>query len=179
RWSPPRSVLDLRDGFVARLDLWLGSRGQATVLRYLPAVELNLDEEGRPRARLRLQGLGGVGSAIASVASELALPVARWCTLDVGCDGKVAWLTLDGRELGRSPAEGTPQQEPDSVFEVAPGGNLAGMVDEVRWFVYQFSPPQNLPAEIQLTRGYRFAFDARGEYTERPALSFEQPEEAK
>lgn len=173
RWPVTPSVLDLRDGFVVRLDLWLDRRGAATVLRLPPAVELTLDAEGRPRARLRLRGLSGDGSVLAAVGSELPLPLDQWCTLDVGCDGRTAWLSLDGRVLGQAVAEGTPQQEPEGLCEVSPAdGAIAGMVDEVRWFVYSFAPPQFLPIECPLDRAWRFGFDARGEATERPNVVF-------
>lgn len=175
RWTPSRSVLDLRDGFVLRLDLWLERRDAATVLRYLPAVEVTLDDDGRPRARVRLNSQGA-GASMASVASQVPLPIARWCTLDVGVDGSDLWLTLDGREVARAPAEGTPQQEVDAQFEVLPAdGGFVGAVDEVRWFVYGFGTAQNLPREIVLDRNYRFAFDARGEATARPNLDFRKP----
>lgn len=173
RWPVTPSLLDLREGFVVRLDLWLEQRAAATVLRLPPAVELTLDADGRPRARLRLRGLGGDGNVLAVVGSELPLPVGRWTTLDVGCDGRTAWLTLDGRVLGEAVAEGTPQQEPEGLFEVVPADSpLDGMVDEVRWFVYTLNTPQFLPSECPLERAYRFAFDARGEATARPTVKF-------
>ncbi len=172
RWAAPPAVVDLSSGFVVRLDLWLDERTTGTLLQCLPAVEVTLDGDGKPRARFRLHGQGS-GTVLAAVTSELALPVGRWCTLDVGCDGREAWLTLDGRELGRAPAEGVPQQEPETVCLVAPGeGAFLGMVDEIRWFVFTWSPPQNLPPELQLERPYRFAFDSRGEATARPVVRF-------
>jgi prepilin-type N-terminal cleavage/methylation domain-containing protein len=180
RWTPPQSALDLRDGFVVRLDVMLDRREQATVLRYLPALELTLDAEARPRARVRMHGQGGVGTMTATVTSQIGLPVARWCTLDVGCDGRMLWLTLDGREIATAPAEGTPQQDADAVFEVAPGdAAIPGACDEVRWFVYGFASPQNLPREIVLPRELRFRFDARGEATEQPVVNFSLPEVSK
>lgn len=180
RWPAPPSVLDLRDGFVVRLDVRLERRAAATLLRLPPAVELTLDADGKPRARVRLRGLGGdaAGNVLAAVAGDLPLPLARWCTLDVGCDGRTAWITLDGRVLGVAAAAGVPQQEPDSVFEVAPGASgFVGCVDEVRWFVYAFGAPQYLPPQVQLEQPLRFAFDARGEPTERPAVSFRPSED--
>ncbi len=173
RWPVAPAVLDVRDGFVVRLDLWLEQRAAATVLRLPPTLELTLDADARPRARLRLRGEGGDGAVLAAVASELPLPLARWCTLEAGCDGRNAWLALDGREVAREVAAGTPQQERDAVFEVAPAdGPITGLVDEIRWFVYVFSPPQSLPPELPLARTFRFAFDNRGEATERPAVEF-------
>jgi prepilin-type N-terminal cleavage/methylation domain-containing protein len=173
RWQVTPNVLDLREGYVVRLDLKLEQRSAATVLRLPPALELVLDGDSRPRARLRLHGKGGEGSMLATVASDLALPLDRWVTLEVGCDGRIAWLALDGRRLGETVADGTPQQERDAMFEVAPAdGPVMGVVDEVRWFVYVFSPAQTLPIELPLRRAYRFAFDARGEATERPTVEY-------
>lgn len=173
RWPVTPAVLDLREGFVVRLDLWLDRKAAATVLRLPPALELTLDSDGKPRARLRLRGLGGDGNVLAAVASELPLPVGRWCTLDVGCDGRIAWLTLDGRVLAETVADGTPQQDAEGVFEVVPADSpIEGMVDEVRWFVYAFASPQLLPIECPLDQVHRFRFDARGEAVERPVVRF-------
>jgi hypothetical protein len=173
RWAPPRSVLDLGSGFVVRFDLWLESVAATTLLRLPPALELVLDADGRPRVQMRLYGPGGEGTTLASARSDLALPLRQWCTLDIGCDGRQVWLSLDGRELAHGTADGAPQQTDDTVFEVVPAdGTFAGMVDEVRWFVYAFAPAQFLPVELQLPRPYRFAFNARGEATEQPVVRF-------
>lgn len=172
RWPTPPATIDLRDGFVVRCDLFLESRAAGTVLQCLPAVEAMLDEGAIPRARLRLRAAGG-GTALAAVAADAGLPVGRWCTLEVGCDGEEAWLGVDGRELARAVAAGVPQQEPGSVFIVGPGqGGFAGMVDEIRWFVFAWSPPQQLPPELKFERRYRFAFDARGEPIATPTVRF-------
>lgn len=174
RWPVTPRVLDLRAGFVVRLDLWLEQRRSGTVLQLPPTIDLGLDDAGRPRARLRLLGPGGEGTVLAAVAADQPLPVGRWCTLDVGCDGAAVWLSLDGRELGRAAAAGTPKQEPEAVFEVGLAQQpLAGMVDEVRWFVYAEAPAQPLPRDIRPERALRFTFDARGEPVERPAVRFE------
>ena len=173
RWPTPPAVLDLRDGFVVRCDLFLEERTRASVLRLLPGFELQLEADLCLVARFRLRGPGGDGTVLASVKSELALPLRQWCTVDVGCDGASVWLSLDGRELARAVADGVPQQEPDGYFEVSqPDAPLPGVIDEVRWFVYTFSPPQQMPVELQFRETYRFAFDARGEATERPAVKY-------
>ena len=174
RWPAPRQVLDLGGGFVVRFDLFLEQRSNATLLRLAPAIELVLDAEARPRARLRLVANGGDGTTLAAAASEQSLPLHRWCTLDVGCDGKSMWLSLDGRELARAAAEGMPQQGDDPMFELVPAdAPFAGAVDEVRWFVYSFAPAQFLPPELPLEKALRFSFDARGEAIERPVVRFQ------
>ena len=173
RWPLPPAVADLKDGFLVRLDLRLEQRTAATVLRLPPALELVLDEQLRPRARVRLRGNSGDGTTMVAVGSELALPVGRWCTLDLGCDGRSLWLTLDGRELGRSVAEGGLQQAADGVFELSPAeAPLPGACDEVRWFLYTWSPAQNLPPALQPEQAYRFGFDARGEPTAAPVIRY-------
>ncbi|MFN6145182.1 MAG: prepilin-type N-terminal cleavage/methylation domain-containing protein [Planctomycetota bacterium] len=167
RWSPPSSLLDLRDGFVVRFDLLLESAGPATLLRLPPAIELTLDAEGRLRARLRVNGVGAGEGRLVPVAAAQPLPRGRWCTIDLGCDSRRCWLAVDGREVGDTIADGAPAQEADGVFEFAPAdAAFAGIVDELRWFVYQFAAPQPLPVECEVGKPLRFGFDSRGEATE-------------
>lgn len=176
RWPVDAGVMDLRDGFVCRLDLWIEARGRATVLRLPPAVELSLDDELRPTARLRLRGDNG--PSLAAVPSEIPLPLQRWCTLDVCCNGRTAWLQLDGREIATVAAVGSPLQEADSVFEVSPAeAPIQGLVDEVRWFVYEFAPSQSLPIELRPARVYRFAYDLHGDPTAEPEIKWLAPNE--
>ena len=173
RWPTPPSVLDLSDGFVVRCDVFLEQRARAALLRMQPAFDLQLEDDLRLVARFRLRGPGGEGTVLASVKSTLALPLRQWCTVDLGCDGSTVWLSLDGRELAREVAAGSPLQELASVFEMSPPeAPLAGVIDEVRWFVYAFSPAQLMPIELQFRAAYRFGFDARGEATERPTVQY-------
>ena len=176
RWPVDAGVMDLRDGFVCRLDLWIESRARGTVLRLPPAVDLGIDDELRPTARFRLRGDKGPG--LAAVVSEVALPLQRWCTIDVCCNGRTAWLQLDGREIATAAAEGSPLQEGSGVFEVSPAdAPLLGLVDEVRWFVYEFAPAQSLPIEMRPARVYRFAYDLRGDPTAEPEIKWLSPQE--
>ena len=173
RWTPPAAALDLRDGFVVRFDLFVESIAAATLLRLPPAIELTTDAEGRLRARLRVAGLGGGDNRLVPVASAQPLPRGRWCTVDVGCDTRRCWLAIDGRESGEAVCDGVPQQEADATFEFAPAdAGFVGLVDELRWFVYQFASPQQLPIECEVGKPLRFAFDARGEAVERHAAVF-------
>jgi hypothetical protein len=65
------------------------------------------------------------------------------------------------------------QQEDDATFEFAPAdAAFTGLVDELRWFVYQFGSPQQLPIECEAPKALRFSFDARGEAVERHAVAF-------
>ena len=173
RWTPTAALLDLRDGFVVRFDLLLDSAGPATLLRLPPAIELTLDADGRLRARLRVAGLGGGDNRLVPVASSQPLPRGRWCTVDLGCDTRRCWLAVDGREVGDAVCDGVPQQEDDATFEFAPAdAAFTGLVDELRWFVYQFGSPQQLPIECEAPKALRFSFDARGEAVERHAVAF-------
>ncbi|MBM4061270.1 MAG: prepilin-type N-terminal cleavage/methylation domain-containing protein, partial [Planctomycetes bacterium] len=56
RWAAPPEVADLGEGGALRVDLRLDARGSCVVLRLGGAVDLQLDDSGRPRARLRLSG---------------------------------------------------------------------------------------------------------------------------
>ncbi len=164
RWAVPERVANLREGFAMRLDVWLESRAACTVLRLGGMCELQLDAEARPKARVRLSGGAAGNTPVATLTSRLALPVRRWCTLDVACDGRAAWLMLDGRELDRAVADGQPLQDDNDVLDVSPGdAAVPGMVDEVRLFAYVFGTAQVLPNLLQPDRAYRIAFDARGE----------------
>lgn len=173
QWAVPPDLLDLREGFVVRCDLFLDQRARTIVHRIASVFDLVLEADLQPQARFRLRGPGDQGTLLASVKSELALPLQQWCTLDVGFDGKSVWLSLDGRELAREAADGTALQEKDALFEASPGdAPLPGRLDELRWYVFRRSPPQLLPEELQFQNTYRFAFDATGEAIERPTVRF-------
>lgn len=173
RWPAPPRVLDLRDGFVCRLDLRLETKTRATVLRLPPALDLLLDEQGRPIARFRRFAEGDGSTALAQVASPRSLPLHRWCTLDVCCNGTSVWLQLDGVELASASAVGMPQQDGDGVFEVSPAeAPFPGVVDEVRWFVYEQAPAQLLPSELRPAGTFRFAYDLHGDPIAEPVVRF-------
>lgn len=178
RWAVPPEVADLREGFALRLDLWLEARSACTVLRLGGLAELQLDDDGQPRARVRLQGGAAGSTPVAALRSKVGLPVRRWCTLDLACDGSSAWLSLDGRELDRAVAEGRPLHDERDVLDVSPGdAAVAGLVDEVRLFAYAFGQSQQLPVQLQPDRAYRIPFDARGEPTTSTAVRLLLPEE--
>jgi len=42
----------------------------------------------------------------------------------------------------------------------------------LRWFVYQFGSPQQLPIECEVAKPLRFSFDARGEAIDAPTAVF-------
>lgn len=178
RWAIPQPLVDLGEGFALRLDLRCDERQGGVLARLGSALELLLDGEGRPHARLRVSG-GTAGAAnLATLRSTLPVPLRRWLTLEVGCDGQHAWLTLDGRELDRAVADGRPLVPADSVLDVWPGdGALAGAVDEVRLYAYSLAPAQFLPNALQPARAYRLRFDARGEAIGSHAVQLQLPQE--
>lgn len=176
-WLLKPALVDLRDGFVVRLDLWLEQRRAATVVRVGKALELLLDDDLRPHARLRLRGVGGAG-VLASIDQLPALPLRRWCTLEVAFDGENAWIGVDGRELGRTTAEGRLLQEDDTALELSPGEQpVPGIADELRVLLFAFAAAQDLPADLQPRRIYRIGFNAHGETGAPPNVEFVSPEE--
>ncbi|MCR9246754.1 MAG: prepilin-type N-terminal cleavage/methylation domain-containing protein [bacterium] len=164
RWAAPPELIDLEEGFALRCDVFLEERGGATVLQFGGVVDIRLDPDSKPWARLRLTGGTAAASAVATVRSPVALPLRRWVTIDFGCDGRECWLSVDGREFDRAVAEGQPLQADTDELVVSPGdAPVAGILDEVRVFTYSFGPTQYLPTELQPDRPYRIAFDASGE----------------
>ncbi len=172
QWQLATARIDVREGFVVRCDLWLEQRTSATILRVGDVVEFMLDEELRPKARLRLRSGAGEVSQV-PLNGEVALPLRTWCTLDIASDGASAWISYDGIEVARSALSGLLQADPEHALEVLPADRpLAGMVDEVRVFVYAFGVPQYLPIELQPLQAYRFAYDARGDVVEQPVVKY-------
>lgn len=172
QWQLATARIDVREGFVVRCDLWLEQRTSATILRVGDVVEFTLDEELRPKARLRLRSGAGEVSQV-PLNGEVALPLRTWCTLDIASDGASAWISYDGIEVARSALSGVLQADPEHTLEVLPADRpLAGMVDEVRVFVYAFGVPQYLPIELQPLQAYRFAYDARGDVVEQPVVKY-------
>lgn len=162
RWVATKRLADLTSGFALRVDVWLDRRAACSVAKLGTAVELRLDDEGRPLARFRLRGTQQA-SSLAQVIGKVAMPVRQWCTLDVAMDGREAWIGMDGRELGRTAAEGEPVREDTDTLDVSPGdAPVPGIVDEIRLFAYSFGAPQRLPVELQPDRRYRIAFDRLG-----------------
>ncbi|MCB9887282.1 MAG: prepilin-type N-terminal cleavage/methylation domain-containing protein [Planctomycetes bacterium] len=170
RWDIKKEAADFSEGFALRFDLRLERRTACTVLRFGSAVDLQLDAELRPQARFRVR-TSADGTQGAQVRSERSLPLGRWCTLDVVCDGRQAWLSLDGRELGRVITEGRPLLEPQEALLVSPiDAPIPGVVDEFRVYAHVFSPPQFLPNELQPEQPYRFAYDSQGEAIATPEV---------
>lgn len=172
QWPLATARIDVREGFVVRCDVWLEHRTGSTILRIGDVLEFTLDEELRPTARLRLRSGAGEITQV-PLNGSVALPLRTWCTLDIASDGASAWISYDGVEVARSALSGVLQPEPEHTLEVLPADRpLAGVVDEVRVFVYFFGVPQYLPIELQPQQAYRFAYDARGDAIEQPEVKY-------
>jgi len=172
QWAVAPEIVDVRDGFLMRVDLYLEARSSCVVLEMEPLLVVRLDQDLRPDARVRLSVLGG-GKELKTIRSPLSLPVRRWVTLEIGCDGSEMWLAADERELARAPAVGVPHQTGEMVLEVSPTDSMIpGIVDELRFMVFGFSPVQHLPMELQPVKAFRFRYDKRGEPVEVPKIEY-------
>lgn len=179
RWPVDPEMMNLREGFVVRFDLKLARRAAGKVLNFGTALELHLDDDGRLRGRWRTRG-NSDAVQLATVSSAVPLPLERWCSVDAACDGTSAWLVVDGREVARTPAAGTPVQERDSVFEISPAeAPVPGIVDEVRLLVFKLGPAQDLPGELLPARDQVIHYDARGETDDVTTVAFVPPEDPK
>ncbi|HEB53434.1 MAG TPA: prepilin-type N-terminal cleavage/methylation domain-containing protein [bacterium] len=178
RWPLVPLLADLREGFVLRVDLFLERRGTCLVAEMDPLLELRLDDDLYPQARVRLTGVGD-DSLRVRVAGRRALPLLRWTTLEVGCDGREVWLAIDGREVGRAAGAGAPKQPDDMVLDLSPpDAAVPGLVDELRLLAFAYTPAQLLPIELQPRRPFRFTFDARGEPVLAPEIVYEDLEDS-
>ncbi|MGC6486162.1 MAG: pilus assembly FimT family protein [Planctomycetota bacterium] len=173
RWPVPPLLADLRDGFVLRVDVFLEERRDCVLVDMPPMLEVRLDDQLRPDARLRVRD--GQGQAQRkSLQAALSVPLRRWSTIEVGFDGRSFWLEVDEREFARVAAEGAPDQERDMVLDLSPPeAGVPGVVDEVQLLAFAFAPAQFLPMELQPTRTFRFTYDKRGEPTSSPVVTYE------
>ena len=181
RWPAPVKVADFRDGFALRLDLLLEQRTGCALLRLGKALEVDLEPDGRVRARLQLRsGTGNTGQGVPLQAQE-PLPLHRWCTVEIAADGRSFWLEVDGRELARAAAPGSVLQHIDQdALEVSLRGEpLPGVLDELRVFVYRFGEPQRLPVDVQVAQAVRIGFDAHGEPIGKPTIELELVQEGR
>lgn len=172
QWAVAPEIVDVRDGFLMRVDLYLEDRKSCVVIDMDPLLVVRLDDDLRPDARMRISVLGG-GKELKTIRSPLSLPVRRWVTLEVGSDGSEMWLAADERELARVAAIGVPHQTAETVLEVSPTDSMIpGIVDELRFMVFGFSPKQQLPIELQPVKAFRFRYDKRGEPIEVPKIEY-------
>jgi len=172
QWRVSPQVVDVSEGFLIRLDLFLEARQNCVVIDIDPLLELRLDSELRPDARVRLEAATG-GNELKTISSPLSLPLRQWATLEIGCDGEAIWLAVDDRECARVDAAGTPHQTPDMVMEISPlSSPIPGIVDELRFLLFGFSVAQQLPIELQPEREYRFTYDKRGDPVHQPEIVY-------
>ena len=172
QWAVAEEVVDARDGFVIRVDLYLERREGCVVIDMAPLLEVRLDQGLRPDVRMSMTGLGGE-KVRKNVQCEQSLPLESWVTLEVGADGSTLWLAVDDREYARVDAVGSPEQTPNMVLDVSPRESpIPGLVDEFRIMVFEYSAAQQLPIELQPTRAFRFTYDKRGEPVEAPTITW-------
>ena len=172
RWPVPALIADFRDGFVLRMDLFLEERRGCVLVDMPPMLEVRLDDGLRPDARIRLTD-GQGQSQRKSTQAQLAMPLRRWSTLEVGYDGRSFWLECDGRDFARTQAEGVPEQKQGMTLDISPvEAQVAGLVDEVLLLAFAFAPPQYLPMELQPTETFRFTYDKRGEPLGTPTIRY-------
>jgi hypothetical protein len=163
---------DLRDGFAIRCDVLLRERAAGRLLRLGRGIDVQIDEQGRPAARVQAQAGEGAGTAV-NLRAPTGLPVGRWCTLELGHDGHRAWLAVDGKELATAALRERLLQQKGDMLEVGPADDaLAGAVDELQVFAYAFTPAQVLPEGIEVP-ALRIAFDAQGEPIVPPEIKLE------
>jgi prepilin-type N-terminal cleavage/methylation domain-containing protein len=174
RWPAPPGALPFGDGFALRLDVKLEARQPCTLVRLGSSFELQIDGEGRLRARLQTRGEAGQGGPAATLRSPLAVPLDRWLSVELGADAASLWCSIDERELARADAPGELLQTGDDVFEVSPGdAPVPGIVDEIRILVFEWSTAQYLPIDVVPTKVFRVAFDARGAVLGAPAIELD------
>ena len=173
RWPLPPLLADLRDGFVMRVDVFLEERQGCVLMDMPPMLEVRLDDQLRPDARLRV--VDGQGQAQRkSLQAKLSVPLRRWSTVEVGYDGRSFWLEVDGRDFARVLAEGLPEQKQGMTLDISPvEAPIAGIVAEVRLLAFAFAPAQYLPMELQPTETFRFTYDKRGEPVGVPVVTYE------
>ena len=156
-----------------RVDVFLEERQGCVLMDMPPMLEVRLDDQLRPDARLRV--VDGQGQAQRkSLQAKLSVPLRRWSTVEVGYDGRSFWLEVDGRDFARVLAEGLPEQKQGMTLDISPvDAPIAGIVDEVRLLAFAFAPAQYLPMELQPTETFRFTYDKRGEPVGVPVVTYE------
>jgi hypothetical protein len=165
---------DFSDGFALRVDVKLLRRGPGQLLRLGSAIQVQLDDDGRPRARLTTLDDAGRGGVTTTLASQVALPVGRWCSFELAADSNRAWIAIDGRIAAEQDQRERLRQQKDDVLEVLPGNDgVVAAVDELQLFAYTITQSSNLPEGAVLKKAVRVAFDAQGEPMAPPEILFQ------
>lgn len=164
------AVAFLGAGFALRMDLRLDRRDGGRLVRLGRGLEVTLDPDARPRVRAEAErpatgaATTTAGGGAVNLLPETALPVGRWCTLEVGADGSTIWCSLDGRVLAREDFSRRLLQERDDVLQILPVAEpVPGAVDEVQLFAYASSEPVQLAQSIVLEQPVHVLFDELGE----------------
>lgn len=164
RMALGRGSVDFREGFAFRIDVMMLQRQAGSLLRLGNTVAVQLDDSGRPSARLSVEAEDGRGAGAVNLQSQSALPAGRWCTFELGADGDRAWLAIDGRTVAEQAMRGRLRQQKEDSFELLPGEDaVQAAVDELQVFAYAQPDRAMLPDGISLKDAVRIAFDTQGE----------------
>src|SRR6185295_10236566 len=83
--------------------------------------------------------------------SRQPLRVGAWTTVELVHDGRTLSLLVDGDEVDRASARGTPFQQTADVFEVSLAtAPVHGLIDEVLLLAYESGAPAELPTDVEL-----------------------------
>ncbi|MGE3171080.1 MAG: Tfp pilus assembly protein FimT/FimU [Planctomycetota bacterium] len=167
-------AIDLRAGFAVRFDVRLHRRSGGRLLRLGRGIDLAIDDEARPYARLMAEGTEGRAGAAINLKAATGLPLGRWCTVELATDGTRAWCSIDGRVVADQDFAERVLQQKEDVFEVGPGDQpVDATFDELQLFAYAWTQPMRLPDSILLGGRVRIAFDAMGEPVAPPEIKLE------
>lgn len=172
RLSLGRGEVDFREGFAFRLDVRLLERKAGSLLRLGNAVTVQLDDSGRPSARLAVEAEDGRGAGASNLQSQSAMPAGRWCTFELGADGDRAWIAIDGRTVAEQNLRQRLRQQKEDALEVLPGEDaVPAAVDELQVFAYAQPERAMLSDGVALKAAVRIAFDTQGEPVAPPEIS--------
>lgn len=163
-----RPVFDLRDGFALRVDLKLDARESAIVARFGTSLEVRLDDDLVPSAKLVVTEGGGRADGSTTLQGTRALAIGRWQTLQVVHDGRRFALLVDDAEIASEAVRLPILQTDRDVFEVSPAdAPVPGLVDEVMVMAYAFAEPIDLPPGVRITADPAVVrFDRQGDLVE-------------
>ncbi|PIE22739.1 MAG: hypothetical protein CSA62_11000 [Planctomycetota bacterium] len=159
------SEFDLREGFVARLDLWLESHEACTILRLGQSFELGVDTGGYARGQLTFSDGAGQAGRTIRLRGLRPLPLRQWFRLAFSYDGHSIVLERDGLEEDEKPGAGPVYYDTQAEFWISAGDTpVPGRIDSVELFAYEALSEFLIPQDVQLVEGpaaLHFAKDGR------------------
>ncbi|MBK8978078.1 MAG: prepilin-type N-terminal cleavage/methylation domain-containing protein [Planctomycetes bacterium] len=173
------SFFDLRDGFAFRVDLRLDERDEMAVMRYGSSLELKLDRDLVPHARMVQTEGGGRTGAIAQLDGTTPLMLGRWHTLQLAHDRSRVTLYVDDREVASARAT-LPLLQQSSDELVVSGGDrpVVGLVDSVALWAYAADEPRQLAGSVRIAAEPRvIRFDRSGDLSTQGVIALTVGEE--